>query len=121
MSFSISLNSGDIVKNINRLPEQVDGYVHAVVSRQATKATGYMKQNAKWRDRTGNARAGMTAEAGWVPFQSHSITFFYRVAYGIFLETRWAGRFAIIGPTIQKFGPETMQLLNRMFDKLGRL
>lgn len=119
LNYKIEMNSAKIVRNIDELPDKVDGYIHAVVAYQAGKATAWMKTTAKWRDRTGNARSGLSVDVGWKPQESHSMTFFYRVAYGIFLEVRWAGKFAIIGPAIQKFGPETMRMLDKMFDKLA--
>jgi hypothetical protein len=36
------------------------------------------------------------------------IDLFHTVEYGIWLEIRWDGRFAIIQPTLEHFGPEVM-------------
>lgn len=101
------------------LPDRVDGMVHAIMDYQSTKALSYMKVNAKWTDRTGNARNGLGTEVGWIPRVSHSIRLFHRMWYGIFLEVRWAGKYAIILPTIQQFGPDTMRLLEKLFRKLN--
>jgi len=106
-------------RNIEQLDDKVDGYIHAVMIRQSAKAKSYMQQNAPWTDQTGNARNGLSATTQWTPKKSHSTTLFHRMSYGIFLETRWAGKYAIILPTIQKFGPDTMRVLEKMFSKLG--
>lgn len=98
---------------------KVDGYIHATMDYQSGKMLTHAKVNAKWRDRTGNARSGLSTEVGWQPMVSHSITLFHRVTYGIFLETRWAGKYAIILPTIQLFGRDTMKLLSKLFRKLN--
>ena len=78
-----------------------------------------MKTTAPWTDRTGNARSGLSSKVDWVPKKLHAIHLFHRVPYGIFLEVRWAGRFAVILPTIRQFGPDTMRLLSKLFARLG--
>lgn len=119
MQGTFTFKSNNIGRNLKALPDKIDGYVHAVMDRQSGKALTYMKTNAPWTDRTGNARNGLGSDVGWIPKEEHKITLFHRMWYGVFLETRFAGRFAIILPTIQKFGPETMKLLDKMFAKLG--
>lgn len=97
---------------------KVDGFIHATFDYQSHKMLGHAKVNAPWTDRTGNARNGLSVEVGWVPLVSHSIRLFHRVTYGIFLETRWGGRYAIILPTIRLYGRDTMRLLNKLFAKM---
>lgn len=116
---TLDVTSGTLGRNIEHLPDKIDGYIHAVMVYQSAKAKTYMQTEASWIDRTGNARNGLSANTGWKPKKSHTITLFHRMPYGIFLETRWAGRYAIILPTIQKFGPDTMRLLEKMFRNLG--
>lgn len=115
---TLTFDPDPLAGNIIELDDRIDGYIHAVVDYQSTKALSYMKTNARWKDRTGNARNGLSVEVGWVPMKSHSIRLFHRMWYGIFLETRWAGRYAIILPTIQVFGPDTMRLLQSLFRRL---
>ena len=116
---TLIFNSTTLTRKISALPDRIDGQVHAVVARQADSAAGWMKTNARWTDRTGNARGGLSSKVGWIPKKEHSITVFHRVSYGIFLEVRWAGRFAIILPTLQKYGPDTMRMLENLFSRLG--
>lgn len=116
---TLKFDRRNLSRNIERLPEQVDGYIHAVMEYQATKALAHMKTTAPWTDRTGNARNGLGSAVEWEPRKSHAIRLFHRMWYGIFLETRWAGKYAIILPTIQKFAPDTMRLLEKMFRRLG--
>jgi len=116
---SLDFDTDPLGRNLSTLDDKVDGAVHAVMSYQATKAESHMKTTAPWTDRTGNARSGLRTEVGWVPRKSHSIRLFHSVPYGIFLEARWAGRYAVIIPTIQQFGPDTMRLLGKLFGKLG--
>lgn len=119
VNVTLDFDRRQLGRNLERLPDEVDGMIHAVMVYQSTKALGHMKTTAKWTDRTGNARNGLGTAVEWVPKERHTIRLFHRMWYGIFLETRWAGRFAIILPTIQQFGPDTMRLLDKLFRKLG--
>jgi hypothetical protein len=67
----------------------------------------YARSHAPWEDRTGDARDGLTAE-GDFSFVSYTITLYHTVDYGIWLETRWHGKYAIILPTIEVMGPRFM-------------
>ena len=62
-----------------------------------------MREDAKWSDRTGAAREGLTARAtnedGVV-----SMTLEHGVGYGKWLEVIQNGRFAILGPTMETHG-----------------
>jgi hypothetical protein len=71
----------------------------------AVEALEYAKENAPWEDRTGDARDGLDVDVRW---ESHEIVWemFHTVDYGIYLETRWNGKFAIIMPTLEMFSPE---------------
>ena len=65
----------------------------------------YAQNNAPWEDRTGDARSGLYAD---VNLDSNDLTIElgHTVDYGIWLEIRWGGRYAIIIPTIEQMGPE---------------
>jgi hypothetical protein len=65
------------------------------------------RQNAPWADRTGNARAGLTAEA-YGRDHSAVLEFFHTVDYGKWLELIQNGRFAIIMPTLETEGRRIM-------------
>lgn len=63
------------------------------------------KAGAKWVDRTGHARQGLTARA-FKTATSVVLYLWHSVFYGIFLEVKQAGRLAIILPTLEKnYGP----------------
>lgn len=78
-------------------------YVH----RFAQRVEAYAKENAPWEDQTGDAREGLNASAHTTPIE-YVITLAHGVEYGIWLEVRWGGRFAIIMPTLEKMGDELM-------------
>lgn len=72
------------------------------VERLAEDMEEYMKENAPWEDRTGDAREGLSATVFHTGFR-HEIVLAYDVDYGIWLEVRWDGEYAIIGPTIDHY------------------
>lgn len=69
----------------------------------------WAQANATWTDRTGVARAGLSYEV--LEEGTPTVVFFHTASYGVWLEIRWSGKYAIIVPTIEKFGPEMMTRL----------
>lgn len=85
--------------------------------REAPNVENYMKNNAPWTDRTSNARNGLAARA-YREGDSIGILLYHQVDYGIYLETRWGGKYAIINPTIDAEGPRVMAAYNRLLERM---
>ena len=90
-----------------RLAQNVGGYVERLLNAVydlatffATRLETYAKQNAPWTDRTGNARQGLTARAVKTA-TAVTLYLFHSATYGIWLEVKNAGRFAIILKTLE--------------------
>jgi len=115
---TLTLDMARLRRSVDEFGDKVDGYVHAVCSRQGDRALSFAKTNARWTDRTANARNGLSLDVLWEPMAKHVITIFHRVPYGYWLETRWAGKYAIIIPTVREFGVDTMRVLNKMFRRI---
>src|SRR5689334_2941428 len=75
--------------------DQLDNRIAILMKYEEPKVQSYMRQNAPWTDRTGNARNGLFAKAS-SSARSHVIQVFHTMPYGVWLEVRWSGRFAII-------------------------
>ena len=84
-----------LVRNISQLDRKIKRAMVAAAGRTAAQSEGWMKSNARWTDRTGNARNGLTARAQ-TGDDSVSVVLAHSVPYGIYLELRWDGRYAII-------------------------
>lgn len=84
------------------------------------EAVGFAKINAPWTDRTGNARAGLHATTNFGPEQNFfaELILAHSVYYGIYLEVRLSGKFAILMPTINYIGA---QMLERIGNSLAKL
>lgn len=87
---------------------------------QESKVQDYMRTNAPWTDQTSNARNGLFAKAS-VGDPVHTIVVYHTVPYGIWLEVRHAGQFAIITPTILSEGQRIMESLHGFLSRLGRV
>lgn len=79
----------------------------------------YARSNAPWDDRTGDARSGLTSE---ISDNSESgtlaVNLFHTVDYGVWLEIRWGGKYAILIPTIENMGPRLLEMMERMMDRI---
>lgn len=67
----------------------------------------YAQENAPWEDRTGDARRELQGAVVWQDEENFTIFLGHgaEIYYGIWLEVRWGGKYAIIVPTIQHFAP----------------
>lgn len=87
---------------------------------QSTKVQDYMRANAPWTDQTSNARNGLFAKAS-EGSPTHTIVAYHTVPYGIWLEVRHNGQFAIITPTIINEGQRIMESLHNFLGRLGKV
>lgn len=88
--------------------------VRAIADRYAAEIEAYMKDNAIWTDRTANARQTMATEVFQVTEDMVRIVLAHGMNYGIFLELAYSGKYAIIGPTIDVFGPRIWADVNAL-------
>lgn len=106
-----------LLRNLREGPQKVQKASTAIANRMAPQVANYAKLNAPWTDRTGNARNGLSAQ----PFSEGDtvgIVLYHSVSYGIWLEVRWGGRYAIINPTIDAMGPRVMSEYNNLLARL---
>lgn len=105
MGFSGMILSSSMLAGIARASATLPSRVGDEVLDVAIEALDYAKDNAPWADRTGNAREGLDVD---VYEEGDTIVWemFHSVDYGLYLETRWNGRFAIIMPTLELFAPK---------------
>lgn len=69
-------------------------------------AVEYMQQKAPWQDQTGDARRGLKGVVVHNDRDRVSTLYLgHTEQYGIYLETRWGGKFQIIVPTLRIIGP----------------
>ena len=88
--------------------------IYAIAQKWAPQIENWMKANAPWTDRTANARQGLWTEVQQAINIMVRINLWHGVEYGIYLELKNAGRFAIINPAIDHFSPRIWADVQRM-------
>jgi hypothetical protein len=101
----------NLTPHLEKYLPAVEAGVDLALDAAVPQAETYMRENAPWTDRTGNARNGLRAQHNKEPFVQHELILYHTMPYGIWLEVRWSGRYAIIAPTIKKMGPEVMAMV----------
>jgi hypothetical protein len=96
---------------LDTLMPRIDAAVGMAFEAAAPIATSYARTNAPWRDVTGNARNGLMAQHVSEPLRTHTLVIYHTMPYGFFLEIRWSGRYAIIGPTTQHMSSVLSQMI----------
>lgn len=111
--FSISWEGDLTEQRVQQIGPTIKRAMVAAARRSAPQIEGWMRSNAKWIDRTGNARSGLGAEVQ-VSTNTVAIVLFHSVPYGIWLEVRWSGRYAIIEPAIIEWAPKYVDMVARL-------
>ena len=88
--------------------------VFSIAKRWAPEIENWMKDNAPWTDRTGNARQTLYTDVQDVANEMVSIMLSHGIHYGLFLEVKNAGRYAIINPSLDEFGPKVWADVKRL-------
>lgn len=99
--------------NLDNLDRTVELRIAGAIEYQATVSEFFMKTRAPWTDRTGNARAGLftaTKKQG----KRFSILLSHTAPYGIWLEVRWSGRYAVIVPALEEVVKELPARLRKV-------
>lgn len=83
----------------------------------ASNATNYAKKNKRWKDQTGNARAGLHGGSFWESptilkaFVAHSME------YGIYLELAHDRKYQILEESIKQFQDSWYNSIKRIMEK----
>jgi hypothetical protein len=110
---------GDLTGNLQTLGARTKARMVATARYVAPQIQSDMRSNAPWTDRTGNARNGLFAVTQ-TSTNAVAIVLYHSVPYGIWLELRWSGKYAIITPSLAKWGPKFFKLLaDNVFDSKG--
>jgi len=109
--------------SLQRMLPQVDAGVDLAMDFMRDHAETYARENAPWTDRTGNARNGLFVVHEKEPMVIHRLITYHTMSYGLWLEVRWSGRYAIIGPTMFHTAPllavTLAESVKRAIDLLG--
>ncbi len=106
--------------------EQIPVAILAILIGMAARAAwfrseAFAKSKAKWTDRTGNARGSLSGTyTANISRDSarFEITISHGMPYGIWLELRWNGKFAIINKTVENQGKAFFDTANKVMAKM---
>jgi hypothetical protein len=105
-----------IVEGLQTYEARLKAAVFSLAEYFAAVMESWMKANAPWTDRTGNARAGLRA----IAIQTATAVVIYvfgTVNYQIYLELANQGRFAILLSTLEAHYGQIMAALRRLVGK----
>jgi hypothetical protein len=84
---------------------QIESGVKRVAERNAAKIEEWMRSNAVWQDRTGDARRELKAEIIDISGKAVTVLLRHGVDYGLWLEVANAGRYAILTKALDAWAP----------------
>lgn len=117
--YNFKLDAKALQKGLESLySDKVKDAIRMYAETVATKLEAYMKSNRPWTDRTGMAKARLSAAVQEVT-NGFRIALAHGVEYGLWLELANEKKYAIIQPTINSQSGEVMEGLQGLLDKLG--
>lgn len=114
---SFSIDMGSILQGLSVTEDKAMVAVRMYAETAAAKLESYMKSNRPWTDRTGNAKARLSASVQEV-INGYRIALAHGVEYGLWLELANEKRYAIIQPTILSQSGEVMEGFENLISKL---
>lgn len=115
---NLEINFTPLLKGVDVFSDRLERGIIGVFERQKHVAVAWMRENAPWTDRTGNARSGLSTVGRYKAGVSYTLVLFGRMPYNIWLEVRHQGKYSVIIPAIVDQGPKLMKTLNKLFGRL---
>lgn len=104
----------DIQRNLDVYAQKIHDAMLGVAQYFAPVLETEAKNNAPWTDRTGNARQGLNGFAEDVSATLVEIYLAHKMDYGVWLELKNSGRYAIILPTLENHYSAIFSMLQRV-------
>lgn len=108
---------GDLSMKLAGLPPKAELAVLMYATTKAKVLESKMKMNRPWTDRTGYAKAMLSATVSRKLFGVR-ITLAHGAPYGVWLELAHEKRYAIVGPTVNTEGPVVFSDLSGLLSKM---
>ena len=118
MAFRLDYNESTLKKNLDKMGIKLGAVILMYSATKASELQSKMKLNRPWTDRTGMAKALLTAKVSQPSQTIVRITLAHGVEYGIWLELAHEKNYAIIAPTVREEGPRIVEDLDNLMSKL---
>ena len=118
MAFTIDYQASTLNKGLEKMSVKLGAVVLMYSATKAAELQSKMKLNRPWTDRTGMAKATLSAKVSRPSETIIRITLAHGVQYGIWLELAHGKNYAIVAPTIREEGPRIVSDLDNLMSKL---
>ena len=116
-SVTFKLDTVRLENKARELGPKIEHAVDATMQFGSVKGQAHMREHAPWTDRTGNARSGLFTIPNLIG-KLKTITFSHTMSYGIWLEIKDNGKYAIIMPSVHKVGTDIRKSFERTLDRI---
>lgn len=116
--YSFTFDPKDLMNGVLMVDKKALAAIRMFAETNAKVMESDAKEQARWTDRTGNARGGIT---GYVTktVMGYRINLAYTVDYGIWLEWAHEKKYAIIEPIVRLTSPYIMEDFKGLLDMIG--
>jgi len=122
----VQIDIQEVVSGFFQFANFTSAAIERYLSKKCQELENYMKTSHPWQNRTGNAEATLSVnfyEEGlsgneYIPVIL-GMSFEHGVYYGFYLEYAMEQRFAILEPTARLKGPEVIQGMQGLLDRLA--
>ena len=118
MSFKINYSESSLSKKLDELGPKMGAMILMYAATKASKIESNMKTGRLWIDRSGAAKARLSAKVSQPDLTTVRITLAHGVEYGIWLELAHEKKNAIIAPTIRDESPRIITDLDNLMSKI---
>lgn len=115
----IEFTKDSLSPGLDRLMPVLNRNIYQVMRFHAPSLEAKAKTDAKWTDRTTNARSSLNASVQVEGKHTYALVLAGGVKYQIWLEVRFAGKYAIIMPTIHAYAPVVLASFSKLLERMG--
>lgn len=115
----IEFTKDSLSPNLKRMKPALNRNIYQVLRFHEPNMVAHAKTTAPWQDDTGNARNGLIGSVGIIAPGIFTLTLAGSVPYQIWLEVRFAGKNAVIMPTIRVTFPKVMASFTKLLERMG--
>lgn len=108
-SSEIQLDYSEVMANMTKLKARLSTGLTMITATMATKMETWAKENARWTDRTGNARQSLKGRSYWEDANHIVAQLSHGVDYGIWLELANQKKYAILEDSIEAHKDEILR------------
>ena len=104
------MSEEEVIANLHKWEEHVKDAIFEIADRQGYKAANTAKENRRWKDVTGQARAGLTGSAEKMG-EGARFVLSHTAKHGLYLELAHGRKYAIIEESLRDAAREAHAML----------